>query len=235
MTLVWGTLRPETSAPYLQVFYTPKLWLNDIDRNMVLFFLFCLINFIFVPDYINLLQSRMIIGVISRVKSVLVTLFFLILNLAVSMGIFLIISMISTTLVVAVFGWSSPQWPTLYSLESAWGVVQYLYGDMFGTNSLTLNDPFLFMLVPTGVFLYASLFTTIWVWLYVLAAGAVRLALRLQPVVRATKWFLDIDGKPIRSIGVVVGLLGAILWWGLVLVVGTESPVERPIAMEHRE
>lgn len=56
-------------------------------------------------------------------------------------------------------------------------------------------------------FFFASLFTSIWVWLYVLASVAIRIAHRVRFVWIKLLPFLSVDDKPMQAIGRVAGLM----------------------------
>jgi hypothetical protein len=49
---------------------------------------------------------------------------------------------------------------------------------------------------------------SIWLWAYVAAALVTRLLLSSTPLFRFLANFLDVDGHPIRSLGVVAGAFG---------------------------
>ena len=58
-----------------------------------------------------------------------------------------------------------------------------------------------------GVFLYSTYFTSVWVWLYALSALAVRLVSSIGHVVGRLDRLLDIENKPLHTIGLVWSLL----------------------------
>ena len=57
--------------------------------------------------------------------------------------------------------------------------------------------------IPWGIFFYSTFFTSVWVWLYAGAGGLLRLAASLGITFRRMRWFLDIENKPLRSLGMV--------------------------------
>ena len=67
------------------------------------------------------------------------------------------------------------------------------------------ND-FFGLLQFVSVFAYATLTTSIWVFLYVLAATLIRVARRAQTGVRLLQWGLNLD-QPFVSIGIVLILV----------------------------
>jgi len=60
---------------------------------------------------------------------------------------------------------------------------------------------------PWGIFFYSTFFTSVWVWLYALAGGLLKLAQALGVAWRGLRWLLDIEQKPLRSMGLVANLL----------------------------
>lgn len=83
-----------------------------------------------------------------------------------------------------------------------WGVLKWL---------------FLFRAYPS-VFLYASLLTSIWLWLY---AGAGFLLKTARHFDLGFDWFnrhFDIEKKPLQSIGLVAGALVALIYWTALIV-----------------
>ena len=52
-----------------------------------------------------------------------------------------------------------------------------------------------------GVFFYSTYFTSVWVWLYVASRSLLRLLAASAPLLRALKFVLPIEQKPLRAIG----------------------------------
>ncbi len=53
-----------------------------------------------------------------------------------------------------------------------------------------------------GIFLYTTLFTSVWVWLYV---GGGMILKFIQKIVPVRRWF-DLENAPLRSIGFVCNI-----------------------------
>lgn len=69
---------------------------------------------------------------------------------------------------------------------------------------------------PDGIFFYSTFFTSVWVWLYVVSGFALRMTESIRTNVSRAKAVLDIDDKPLRSIGFVSNILitaGYIATW----------------------
>jgi hypothetical protein len=69
--------------------------------------------------------------------------------------------------------------------------------------------------IPWGIFFYSTFFTSVWVWLYAVAGGLLRLASYLGLVLRGLRGILDIQNKPLRSIGMVSNLLITLVYMGM--------------------
>jgi len=73
--------------------------------------------------------------------------------------------------------------------------------------------------IPNGIWLYSMFSPSIWVWLYALSGLIVRLAQGLGIGVTTVQGLLDIDRKPITSLGWVAMLLTSIVYWVMAVVV----------------
>jgi len=129
------------------------------------------------------------------------------------------------------------------SVSPAW-TATLLLGDLVATTVLAMGSVFLASMVAwqvdlvasgprvysfiagqvvvgetlAGVLGLAAFFTSVWVWSYALSGAAVRLARSLGVGVTALRRVLDIDNKPITSLGWVAMLLASTLYWSLALV-----------------
>ncbi len=61
-----------------------------------------------------------------------------------------------------------------------------------------------------SVFLYSTLMTSIWLWLFIAGAFVIRNAARFQRGVQVLRYALPINEKPMRSIGMVAGMITAL-------------------------
>lgn len=69
--------------------------------------------------------------------------------------------------------------------------------------------------------LYSTFTTSIWLWLYSMSAIVVGLAQRTEWSMNLLRWALNIDQHPIRSLGVVAGIIAAFDYWmisGIILI-----------------
>ena len=63
-----------------------------------------------------------------------------------------------------------------------------------------------------GIFFYSTFFTSVWVWLYAFSGLVVKLAGYLGIGFNRLKWFLDIENKPLHSLGIISMLLVTLLY-----------------------
>jgi hypothetical protein len=63
-----------------------------------------------------------------------------------------------------------------------------------------------------GIFFYASFFTSIWVWFYVVGGAVIKALVKTTTLWRSALQFIDLDGAPLKSIGRVVGVLLYIIY-----------------------
>jgi hypothetical protein len=71
--------------------------------------------------------------------------------------------------------------------------------------------------------LLASLFTSIWVWLYAVSGFLLKAARRFDIGFALFNRKVDIERKPLSAIGLVAGALVAIVYWGYALAVHFHS------------
>lgn len=94
-----------------------------------------------------------------------------------------------------------------YTAEQ-WPIVRYgePHGEFFGSEYVTLYVHASSRLpIPFEVFFLSTFFTSIWVWLYGISALLIRYLVSLGVNLRYL--FLDIDDKPLRSLGIVSVLI----------------------------
>lgn len=70
-----------------------------------------------------------------------------------------------------------------------------------------------------GIYFYSSFGTSLWVWLYVLGGGAVRILSRTKKIWAVMSPFLDLDGKPLTAIGRVAAIMVGACYLVLLTVV----------------
>lgn len=164
-----------------------------------------------VPDFVSLLESRYMIRLMERTKRTYIIGTLVISDLLLTITIFL-------TFILVYSGFRAFSAPGEFNEN-----YEFVVSELFNSQ----NYVHLFSLkgmvnggVPASVFFYSTLFTSVWVWLYAISIFTIRAANSAGPLFRWVMWFLDIDEKPIRSIGAIAGLIAAVGWWGIVLISG---------------
>ena len=161
-----------------------------------------------IPDYLSLLETRYLLGCMRRAPGLLRLLGLLILDLL-------------ATALIAASGLTAA-WFTFSAIGgdpgAVWraGVWQEIPYELLGA-ALFWGGWSLLPFPPAGVWMYAAFFTSVWVWLYALSGLLVRVANPLGIGIRTLKDLLDIDEKPITSLGFVAMLLTSIVFWVVAL------------------
>lgn len=184
VTLFWAALRPHQFTMFVK------------DENYIflvlIFVMACVLNLI--PDYLSLLESRHIIRWMSRRRSIVRIFALLAVDLLISAAI----------ISVAFFYWLAP--------------ILFKSGDPVFNSFLSVLLHLLLLsslsegLPSFGICFYSTFFTSVWVWVYALSGLVVRLGQYLGISLRGLKMILDLDKKPLRSMGLVAMLLVTLLY-----------------------
>ncbi len=169
VTLLWGALRPDSLSRLVQSHGAVEFAIQSLVFATIM-------NL--VPDYVSLLESRLIIRVIARNPSVFRSLSLLALDLVVTAAIgFCVVG------------------TCLYTAGGD-------FGDIIRTGVMLetwgANDP------SPSVFFYSTFFTSVWVWLYVLSGICVKLGNSISYLAERLRFILNIKEKPFLSLGVVI-------------------------------
>ena len=84
-------------------------------------------------------------------------------------------------------------------------------------NHTEYTDPYQFS--SMGILLYSTYFTSIWVWLFLLSGWIIKHIFWGGQKVEFLLRFLDINNKPLRSMGVVSCILITIVFWTWVIAI----------------
>lgn len=150
-----------------------------------------------VPDYLSVIISRFIVRMMAERPTILRTLLYLLLD-------------VLLTLVLAL-GWNIA--------VSIWSLSPSAYQSSLKPHPVL----YAFHLVKRGVdgleyypvmwvFIGASLFTSVWVWLYVLASAAIRIIHKVRFIWLKIVPFLNVEKQPMIAIGRVAGLIAGALY-----------------------
>lgn len=173
-----------------------------------------------VPDYLSLLLSRTIIRMIprnprlSRVAFLLITdtvlsIVISVVFLAIGKILFSIYIFYEIVFLVKDFHWSVFLFPFKAGTSTFVSITTDFLSKTPISTLLNLKSP---ASMGWSITIYSALFTSVWLWLYVISGLAIKVVRRIRFVwVRLSK-YLDIDKKPLGCIGKVSGLLLASLW-----------------------
>lgn len=184
--------------------FSPKELVRFLSAYRDKTFLMMLYGILFyniIADYFSLLETRYIITLMSQTKSIIKICSLLFIDFIASIFIFsFFLSLNSVTLLMFVKlpPLVPPEAGKLYMLlENSYdNFIYILQGGV-----LLFNDFRPLPYPPIGIFVYSSLFTSIWIWIYFVSISLLKMNKYLIRSLMFFKRFLDIDNKPFRSIG----------------------------------
>lgn len=200
VTLMWGVLYPDKFDIFIKS--------SSIGKNVFfLFFITAIFNLI--PDYISLLETRYMINWMRRAHSVMRILAFLAIDFVATAAIGLV-GIIGTLMIVILF--SNPsQIMRLKITEFFSEILELIQKLILPLSASSIGD------LPIGIWFYAAFFTSVWVWLYALSGSVVKLAEYLGIGINQLKVVLDLENKPLRSLGFVSIILFTIAYVAVLL------------------
>lgn len=214
LTLIWAAFHKEDFVKDLDTAYSVPLFALGI--------LFAVAAFNFLPDYLSLLETRYVIRLLCRQRSVPFIIGILAIDMLVTASIFTMMFIIATLLFIFLL----MSLTDLVPRELPFRVVFHSFFSQEYLVQLS-KSAFLFERMrpptettgaPVGVPFYSTFTTSAWIWLYLASSGLIRLALYLARGISWTKTILNIDEKPLKSMGFVSCLLVSVLYWGWVVV-----------------
>lgn len=191
--------------------------------NLVTIVLFMGLTVNCVFDYFSLLVSRIVVRVMASHPSPIPVLLLLLCDVALTGALsvlavkFLAPAALGTTIgmehSLPVFEWGYPTQDGILDVI----ILSYQNASLF---PIRFSDAICFISEPfTRVFILASFFTSVWVWLYVLASVAIRILHKVRFIWAKLVPFLSVEDKPMQAIGRVAGLLAGMSYLALVGVV----------------
>jgi hypothetical protein len=166
-----------------------------------------------VPDYLSLLVSRAVVQLMAKRPS------------AKRIPLLLLLDGICTA-AIAYFSLPAGAWFVNLSVglltgrgfRDTWSIVvdDYLDPSIFATALQWIQ-----ILPAMRVFVIAAFFTSIWVWLYVLASALIRALRGLRSVWTRMAPYLDLDQRPMQAVGRVAGLVAGFVYLALVAAMWT--------------
>lgn len=197
MTLIWAQVRPEILREFLTNF--------RFEQGAVFAMVF--IGYNLIPDYFSLLETRYVIRWMGQTQSGFKILAILAFDVLATTLIFLagiVLLVLVVSIFLSVLQEARPYWKVVDKGLSIMFFELVTHGMVFASSG---KEP------SVGIFFYTTFFTSVWVWLFALAWGAMRLATRFEPGIRFLIWALPIQDYPIRSIGLTLGALACISYW----------------------
>jgi hypothetical protein len=192
------------SAPLRSLGPTLKLTQSIIVVSILYGLLFNVL-----PDFLSLLESRLVLFLMKQAKSGLVILGLLILDLYITAVIATFTALIG--LETLALSEAKKQW-----------LNPILMGDRGDDLWFALTRPFHPLrryTLPVVLWYVPAFFTSVWLWLYA-GSGFVLKALRRFDL--GFEWFnrrFDVDKKPVQAIGVIAGSFVALVCWVVVVIV----------------
>lgn len=149
------------------------------------------------PDYVSLLETRYVMGLIRKAESSFLRLALILLDFVLTSSIALLTAHTILSM------WSVNNDPRRW--DWSWsGVVVSHFMDFHQNHSWI-------------VFVFPAFLTSIWLWLYTGSGFLIRAARRFNV---GFGWFnrnFDVEHKPLQSIGLVSGALVALMFWALLI------------------
>ena len=177
-----------------------------------------------IPDFFSLLESRVILGIMTRTRSSFALAVLILIDLYITSAI----ASASCTLgfVLTAINFSHPerfQAPISVLVGFGWSLAKVWQGafDII-RGGLTLSAFTQFVgsnAALKRIFAYPAYFTSIWLWLYAGSGFLLKFARRFD---LGFGWFnrhFDIEHKPLSAIGFVAGCIVAVVYWAMVVVV----------------
>ncbi len=204
VTLVWVALRPEEFSAFIQSWTLATLSFGVL---VVMF-----INFI--PDYFSLLESRYVIQWVAAKATTIRIVVSLVIDFAATLVIFFVAVAIFIAVMELIrpavrphIAWDMNQWSAVAgTIRDFFSISLRQWKDFVSLHSVMEGMP------AAGIALYSTFFTSVWVWLYALSGSGVKLLNYLGVGIGWLRKILDINDKPIRSLGFVSMLLVTVVF-----------------------
>ena len=163
----------------------------------------------FLPDYLSLLETRWIIGVAMRHDSPFVKIILIAVDLVMTVIIFFVFGSTLTFFAFVLLSYFGAIPESIdFSLDGYLTVTMSVYRNI-EQGGLYLQAAG-GQAPSMGVYFYSTLFTSVWVWLFVAGWFVVRNGARFQKGLAVLQFTLPIKTKPMRSIGEVAAIVTAL-------------------------
>ena len=182
MTILWSSLRPDEALSFFR---------EDTLLSQLLYIVSMAVILNLIPDYLSLAETRVILVLISKSRSISHSILYLVMDLILTLFIFLLgyLWLLSYIFINLILGWGAgiSDFLDITLVELLYSLREWI----------TLSSP------PIGVFFYSTFITSIWIYIYILSAFIAYLVTKILPKAHSIIGLFDIDNKPIRSLGYV--------------------------------
>jgi hypothetical protein len=191
MFTAWALIRTEDFKSFIA---------RDDFLHLLYFYLIFIPMFNVVPDYFSYMKTRVILKALSRYHKLLQVVQFALIDtfLTILMWFF---GFLLSAVVARLFIWpSADPWGQLPANLAR--DIGHMVSELPGYLTLaSVQD-----LPSLGIYLYASLFVSMWAWVYAVSVFIIRfMIVGLPRILPAIVWPFDVEGHPIRSLGCVAG------------------------------
>jgi hypothetical protein len=166
------------------------------------------------PDYLSLLKTRKLLSLM-RNSGALRRMFLLVLDFTIAYIIATVTTVIAFTFMFAFY---APLQPGIsrWSYEFTFSHLGGFFWQMLSYHLFSLRVP------RWGVFsvmwFIPAFFASIWVWLYVGSGVLVRAVHHLDSVRVLMSRILNVENGPLRSVGLIAGLILALIYWTVLIL-----------------
>jgi hypothetical protein len=170
--------------------------------------------FNFLPDYLSLLKTRAIIAYMMQNPSRVGNYLLLVVDTLASFGIWLIAFFSLSWIIHGVGYGHAPHIAAVqayYDSSGRPGIFFFIKHPPDGSGTTIID--------PMNIFLYSTLFTSVWVWLYVLSGWLTRTFRFVKKWGSVLTPYLNVEEKPLHSLGVVAICFESLLYWLVAIIV----------------
>jgi hypothetical protein len=216
MLAVWYSIHPSDA----------NIVISHIDLDALWYFVM-MILFVNIPaDYLAYIKTYYIL-ILMRGQNMLFCFVSLFIDFSLTFFIFAVCAAFLFMAVKSGYGLGSDGWEwreaVIKKMSNTVGSILHTAlspaGLLLKTGYVEISIP------PAGILLYSTFFTTAWALLHFISVVVTRLVLLIGSGISWLKWVLDIDERPLRSLGFIAGGLVAIAYW-IVLAVALLLQVE---------
>ena len=195
--LLWASLRPNSFLVFVINFK------EEFGLQISIIFGLLVINLL--PDYLSLRETRWLLSLVNKKPSFGTSLGLLTLDFILTLVIFIFgfsFFLFSTAIFLYFLSWAI----NIPAGGSEGNIFNYQFNTWLIWLTLILEEGIYLGSsfegsVSTGILLYSTFFTSVWLWLYLLSSFGLRLLIGISFAWEWLKTLFDIETKPILSLG----------------------------------